>query len=152
MSLLRKHIGVSVMLGSVLVATTACGDSPNSGAAAGPTATFVPDVVTAPPARPPFIDHVTWVTLASGRSLQVYPTPSGRRAAGADDDDRAWAEVVADDATADSPGMRAQFDCHWTFARLVAPDKPSWNLEPWRPVVSAEEMIATRCNPGGAEE
>lgn len=50
------------------------------------------------------------------------------------------------------PGMRAQFDCHWVFARLVDPNKASWNLEPNRPVVGVAEMIATRCNPGFAEE
>jgi hypothetical protein len=47
--------------------------------------------------------------------------------------------------------MRAQFDCHWRFARIVEPDKPSWNLEPWRPVVTESEMVDARCNPGGPE-
>jgi hypothetical protein len=48
--------------------------------------------------------------------------------------------------------MRDQYACHWRFARIVDPDKTSWNLEPWRPVVSESEMIGSRCNPGGAEE
>ena len=42
-----------------------------------------------------------------------------------------------------SPTMRAQLECH----QLGAPDKETWNLEPWRPDVSAVDMIAARCNP-----
>ena len=37
------------------------------------------------------------------------------------------------------------------FARIAEPDKPSWNLEPWRPVVTESEMVDSRCNPGGPE-
>lgn len=100
----------------------------------------------------PYVDHVVWVATPLGASLQIYPTPAGRRA----DSDvamaTAWAEVLALAPRAGTPGMQAQFDCHWTFARAVEPDKPSWNIEPWRPVVSDEQMIATRCNPGGPEE
>ncbi len=59
----------------------------------------------------------------------------------------AWAEVVALDPSADTPGMQAQFDCHWRFARIIEPEKPSWNLEPGRPVVAEEDMIGARCNP-----
>lgn len=33
--------------------------------------------------------------------------------------------------------------CHADFAR----NKPQWNLEPWRPVVSWSKMISKRCNP-----
>ena len=50
------------------------------------------------------------------------------------------------------PGMQEQFLCHWNFAEFVEPGKVSWNLEPWRPEVDYNEMIATRCNPGGTEE
>lgn len=53
---------------------------------------------------------------------------------------------------AGTPGMEAQFSCHWIFARMLSPGKPSWNLEPWRPVVSTQDMLAAGCNPGGAEE
>jgi hypothetical protein len=110
-----------------------------------------PDVTTAEAtAQPPFVLSATWVRGSGGRSLHVVPTPAGRVAesAGAG---RAWAEVLAYAPDADQPGMRAQFDCHWTYARLVQPDKPSWNLEPWRPVVSVDQMAAARCNPGGPE-
>ncbi|PYE20048.1 uncharacterized protein DUF2599 [Williamsia limnetica] len=115
------------------------------------TAAFTP-TPPAPVYDAPFIDRVEWTTTEQGPSLQVLPTESGRYVQGETDLDPAWAEVVALDPTADSPGMREQFACHWRFARIVAPDKTSWNLEPGRPVVTDEEMIASRCNPGGAEE
>jgi hypothetical protein len=118
--------------------------------------TIAPTAFTPTPAPPvyvaPFIDRVAWATTEQGPSLQVFPTESGRYVQGETDLDPAWAEVVALDPTADSPGMREQFACHWRFARIVAPDKTSWNLEPWRPVVTDAEMVASRCNPGGAEE
>lgn len=109
----------------------------------------VPNTVSYPP---PYIDHVTWVQTAVGPSLQVYPTTSGRYTADESAMNAAWAEVVRLDRSADTPSMRAQFDCHWRFARIVEPEKPSWNLEPGRPVVDENTMIATRCNPGFAEE
>lgn len=64
---------------------------------------------------------------------------------------RAWAQVLSLARDADSPGMHDQFRCHWEFARVVAPDKPSWNLEPWRPAVGYARTVAARCNPGGPE-
>lgn len=103
------------------------------------------------PAAPPFVGSATWVRGSGGRSLHVVPTATGRVAQGAGDAVEAWSEVLGLAPDADQPGMRAQFDCHWTYARLVAPDKPSWNLEPWRPVVSADQMVQARCNPGGPE-
>lgn len=138
----------------VLVLASACGSSGAPGPATSPASSSGPPAVvtsSVPPAVPPFIDRVVWVETPSGRSLQVYPTSSGRRAQGDGDAAEAWREVLADDPTANTPGMQAQFDCHWTFARLVEPDKPSWNLEPWRPVVDQQQMIAARCNPGGPE-
>ncbi len=108
---------------------------------------------------PPFIDHTEWTHWRGPASLRVFPTPSGRMAArqrgvGAPDAlaDEAWAEVLALSPDADTPGMRAQFICHWQFAELVEPGKASWNLEPWRPVVDDAEMLASGCNPGGPEE
>lgn len=105
-----------------------------------------------PSVPPPYIDYVEWVQTGVGPSLQIHPTPAGRRVIGGDADDVAWREVLALAPDGDTPGMRMQFDCHWVFARMVEPDKPSWNLEPGRPVVSEQEMIATRCNPGFSEE
>lgn len=116
-------------------------------------------------ASPPFIDHTEWATQGTTTqgtqwrhlaSLRVYPTVAGRAAARqqttAADADEAWSEVLALSSNADTPGMRAQFICHWQFAELVQPGKTSWNLEPWRPVVDDAEMVASGCNPGGPEE
>jgi Protein of unknown function (DUF2599) len=104
-----------------------------------------------PAAKPPYISRVQWVRGSGGRSLHIVPTSSGRTAPGIADEDEAWAEVLRLAPDADQPGMRAQFDCHWTYARIAQPDKPSWNLEPWRPVVSESQMVDARCNPGGPE-
>jgi hypothetical protein len=105
---------------------------------------------------PPFIDHTEWAQWRGLSSLRVFPTPSGRLAAGQSGNatlaDEAWAEVLALSPDADTAGMRAQFICHWQFAELAAPGKTSWNLEPWRPVVDDAEMVASGCNPGGPEE
>jgi Protein of unknown function (DUF2599) len=108
---------------------------------------------------PPFIDHTQWAHWRGLASLRVFPTPSGRLAARQPGTaateapaDEAWAEVLALSPDADTPGMRAQFLCHWQFAELVQPGKTSWNLEPWRPVVDDAEMFASGCNPGGPEE
>ncbi|MEO9326822.1 DUF2599 domain-containing protein [Gordonia aurantiaca] len=102
--------------------------------------------------RPPYIDHVEWTDTAVGPSLSVFPTTSGRYTDDPAGMVTAWQEVLALDPSADTPGMQAQFDCHWRFARIVDPEKTSWNLEPGRPVVTEQEMIAARCNPGFAEE
>src|ERR1700712_4909845 len=105
---------------------------------------------------PPYVDHTEWVYWGRGSSLRVYPTPSGRVAArttGATAaSDEAWTEVVSRSLDADTPGMHAQFACHWQFAEFVQPGKTSWNLEPWRPVVDDAGMVASGCNPGGQEE
>ncbi|WP_066165083.1 DUF2599 domain-containing protein [Gordonia hydrophobica] len=101
---------------------------------------------------PPYIASATWVQTEVGPSLQIAPTRNGRNVSSPTAGDEAWTEVLKLDPSADAPGMKEQFQCHWTFARLVQPDKPTWNLEPDRPVVSPDEMISTRCNPGFAEE
>jgi len=105
---------------------------------------------------PPFVDHTEWTQSNDLTSLRVFPTPAGRTAArqpGAPaSGDEAWAEVLALSPDADTPGMRAQFICHWQFAELAEPGKTSWNLEPWRPVVDDAEMFASGCNPGGPKE
>lgn len=109
---------------------------------------------------PPYVDRTEWAYWggpSSGlSSLRVYPTWAGRAASRQSGTgsavDEAWAEVLARSPNADTPGMRAQFVCHWQFAEIAQPGKTSWNLEPWRPVVDDNEMIASHCNPGAAEE
>jgi hypothetical protein len=105
----------------------------------------------------PYIDHVGWARAGGVASLRVYPSTAGRAVAGQLDknpvqSEQAWREVLAAAPEADTPGMRAQFVCHWHFAELAQPGKTSWNLEAWRPFVDDDAMLASRCNPGGAEE
>jgi len=110
-----------------------------------------PSASADPPPPPPYIDHTEWVHWANLSSLHVYPTPAGREASiDFVSPDEAWSEVLVDAPDAGSPGMRAQFVCHWQFAEFAEPGKTSWNLEPWRPVVDESEMLRTGCNPGGA--
>ena len=104
---------------------------------------------------PPYIDHVQWAKWGDMCSLRVCSPKSGRRAslvATTSGADEAWAEVLTLSPDANTPGMRDQFMCHWELAELGQPGKVSWNLEPWRNVVSDEEMVDARCNPGGTEE
>ena len=105
----------------------------------------------------PYIDHVGWARAGGVASLRVYPSTAGRAVAGQLDknpvqSEQAWREVLASAPEADTPGMRAQFVCHWHFAELAQPGKTSWTLEAWRPFVDDDAMLASRCNPGGAEE
>lgn len=125
-------------------------------AAASATLVFAPVASADPVPGPPYVDHVQWAKWADLSSLRVYPTDAARRASvqpGTDAQaDEAWSEVLTLSPDADTPGMKAQFLCHWHYAELVEPGKVSWNLEPWRNVVSDQEMVASGCNPGGTEE
>jgi hypothetical protein len=109
-----------------------------------------------PVPAPPFVDHVEWAKWGDMSSLRVYPTPAARALAKQIDTklqaDEAWTEVLALSPDAAMPGLKEQFDCHWQWAEFGEPGKTSWNLEPWRPEVGADEMVAARCNPGGSEE
>jgi len=109
---------------------------------------------------PPFVAHVFWTSWPQSnqlRSLQIYPTTTGRAAARqlgsiSPEADEAWSEVLALAPDAASPGMHEQFRYHWDFAEILLPGKPSWNLEPWRPVVDNTTMANSGCNPGGGGE
>src|SRR5262249_5547485 len=109
-----------------------------------------------PSADPPYIASAEWAKWGDLSSLRVYPTPSGRAEAAQLNTnaqaDEAWTEVLALSPDADIPGMREQFMCHWQYAEFAQPGKTSWNLEPWRPAVPMDEMVAAGCNPGGTEE
>ena len=108
--------------------------------------------VSGPGPEPPYIGLATW----AGDTLRVIPTPSGRQLAGELGKpwaaaDQAWREVLNLAPDAERPGMYAQFVCHWRFAEFAEPGKHSWDLEPWRPVVSDNAMLLAGCNPGGPE-
>ncbi|MCV7384932.1 DUF2599 domain-containing protein [Mycolicibacter longobardus] len=105
---------------------------------------------------PGYVDHTEWVSYDGKTSLRVYPTPFARavviRLDAGVQGEQAWLEVLASAPDADTPGMRDQFLCHWSYAEFARPGKTSWNLEPWRPVVDAVTMLESGCNPGAAEE
>ncbi|MDH3016028.1 DUF2599 domain-containing protein [Gordonia alkanivorans] len=139
-------------VGAVSTTSRVTTDSaPGSTNTAGPGASGRPTTPTVV-YRPPYIERVEWKDTEVGPSLSVFPTTSGRYTQDPSAMAAAWREVIGLDAGADTPGMQAQFDCHWRFARIVEPEKPSWNLEPGRPVVTEEDMVGSRCNPGFAEE
>jgi hypothetical protein len=54
-----------------------------------------------------------------------------------------WSALVAAEPEADAQNVRDQLTCHL----IGAPDKATWNLEPWRPDVGLLETIAALCNP-----
>ena len=122
----------------------------------GPVPTAGADPVRGPVPSPPYVDHTQWTQWSGMPRLRVFPTPAARvtslRPGTADAADEAWSELLALAPNAGTPGMRAQFICHWQFAERALPGKVSWNLEPWRPVVGYDEMVASGCNPGGAED
>jgi len=129
-----------------------------AGCLAGSALTLAPSAAAAPGtlAPPPYIDHVTWAKWGDLSSLRVYPTAAGRDTSGrpgtSSQADEAWNEVVALSPDAAIAGMKEQFVCHWRFAEIAEPGKVSWNLEPWRPEVSEDQMMSAGCNPGGTEE
>jgi hypothetical protein len=119
--------------------------------AIAPAATAAPGI-----SPPPYVDHVKWATWDGKSSLRVYPTPAGRDTSGRPGTgvqaDEAWSEVLALAPDAATAGMKDQFVCHWKLAEIFEPGKTSWNLEPWRPQVSQQDMLSAGCNPGGSEE
>jgi hypothetical protein len=157
----------AVRLGAVLLCcgtlVGACG-SDESPAVTAATATTAPTTTAAASSTPlaavpsvdpyadmPLIDHTTWTEGVDGSRLLVFPTQAGRHETFPNTEERAWQEVLAQSPDADTPGMRDQFVCHWVWARMVQPNKESWNLEPWRPAVGYQATVQAACNPGGPE-
>ena len=147
-------------VGSTTTTVSSSPPSPSTPAPAPAPAPATPTAVPpaprvdppAPPAAlPPFIASTTWGDSEYGVTLRITPTPSARQATGTTDAAQAWSEVVASAPDADTPGMWEQVDCHWTWARILEPDKKTWNIEPWRPDVPADRMLLEGCNPGGPE-
>lgn len=88
------------------------------------------------------VERTDWGDREGGRSLAVVPTDWAREA-GQAGTDLVWAELVAADPEVDTATMHDQLECH----AIGAPDKDSWNLEPWRPDVGLVATMAARCNP-----
>ena len=106
-----------------------------SGAAGGTvTATFAATAVL----------DATWRDLADegGRSLAVEPAAWARHGSLAAEQ-AVWSALVELAPEADAQNVRDQLTCHL----IGAPDKATWNLEPWRPDVGLLETIGALCNP-----
>lgn len=156
-----RATGVLAILSAL--ATTGCVSSNSDiGSDSAPAATITTIAVPAtaitrptptvdPYAGQALIDQVEWTENADGPRLKVHPTQAGRDTTFPGSDRRAWREIRTADPAADTPGMWDQFRCHWAWARLIAPDKPTWNLEPWRPPVGYDATVDAACNPGGPE-
>ncbi|MBX9245936.1 DUF2599 domain-containing protein, partial [Actinotalea ferrariae] len=84
----------------------------------------------------------TWGEREGGRSLAVAPAPwvRGGSTAGLA---LLEAQLVASEPEAASATMQDQLLCHV----IGAPDKETWNLEPWRPDVGLVRVLAAQCNP-----
>ncbi|UZN02603.1 DUF2599 domain-containing protein [Cellulomonas sp. S1-8] len=88
------------------------------------------------------VASATWGEADGGPSLLVVPAGWVRRGSLAAQ--QALVSQVAQTVPeAASASMQAQLWCHV----LGAPDKASWDVEPWRPEVSTATMLLTRCNP-----
>jgi hypothetical protein len=102
---------------------------------------------TATPDLGPALISATWSDTnqaEGGRSLAVVPAAWVRDSFSEAALTQLWAEVIAAQPDADTPGMYDQLVCH----ALGAPHKASWNIEPWRPDVGLPAVIAAACNPG----
>lgn len=90
------------------------------------------------------LESATWRDLddEGGRSLAVVPS-SWARTGSLAAEELLWAQLAAQEPDAATQGVRDQLTCHV----IGAPDKASWNLEPWRPDVGLLATLAARCNP-----
>jgi hypothetical protein len=88
------------------------------------------------------IEGATWGENEGGRSLAVDPADWARHA-GEAGLDLIRTQLVAAEPDADSRTMEHQLVCH----AVGAPDKTTWNLEPWRPDVGLILTATAHCNP-----
>lgn len=88
------------------------------------------------------IESATWGENEGGRSLAVDPADWARHA-GQAGLDLIRTQLVAAEPDAGSTTMDDQLVCH----AVGAPDKATWNLEPWRPEVGLILTATAHCNP-----
>lgn len=88
------------------------------------------------------IESATWGENEGGRSLAVDPADWARHA-GEAGLDLIRTQLVAAEPDAGSSTMGDQLVCH----AVGAPDKATWNLEPWRPDVGLILTATAHCNP-----
>jgi len=88
------------------------------------------------------VERVDWGDREGGRSLAVTPSAWAREGTDAARE-LIRDQLVAAEPEAGSATMLDQLRCH----EIGAPDKATWNLEPWRPDVGLSGMIRALCNP-----
>jgi hypothetical protein len=88
------------------------------------------------------IEGASWGENEGGRSLAVDPTDWARHA-GEAGLELIRTQLVAAEPDADTRTMEHQLVCH----AVGAPDKATWNLEPWRPDVGLILTATAHCNP-----
>ena len=88
------------------------------------------------------LESATWGENEGGRSLAVDPADWARHA-GEAGLRLVRAQLVAVAPEAGSETMGHQLVCHG----VGAPEKPTWNLEPWRPDVGLILTATAHCNP-----
>ncbi|HEY0218086.1 MAG TPA: DUF2599 domain-containing protein [Cellulomonas sp.] len=93
---------------------------------------------------PTAVRSATWAVRddEGGQSLAVVPS-TWARTGGLAADEGLWTQLVTQVPEAGTQAMHDQLTCH----TIGAPDKESWNLEPWRPDVGLLATLAARCNP-----
>lgn len=101
------------------------------------------------------IQEANWVRHTEGWTLQVTPTAWQRFWNGYWPGAAGWDELYAryrwSGLTTNLEGMRDQYICHVQIVSVRAPERPTWNLDEWRPNVGYTQTINSYCNPGGAK-
>ncbi|MGE2834838.1 DUF2599 domain-containing protein [Mycobacterium sp. SMC-4] len=114
-----------------------------------------------PPGSPRYIDHTVWEYHSGPEgeraTLRIYPTAWGWGSGGMFSNGAqlhdAWAELLQHAPDANTLTMQNQFFCYWQQNAFTNPGKVgTWNLEPWRPVVSNTMLFHAGCNPGGPDD
>lgn len=100
------------------------------------------------------IQSARWVWHSEGWTMEVTPTGWARANAGGYlPGVYGWDELYSKyryrGLNTNLDGMRDQYICHQQIVALRAPNKPTWNLDEWRPNVSYLETVNASCNPGG---
>ncbi len=138
-----EHVRVDPTSDEAVVTWSVTASSGSAATSPTPGTTPAPSVVTAELASSA-VRSATWREIddEGGRSLAVVPTTWAREASAAAAEGL-WTQLVAIEPEAGTSSMHDQLTCH----TIGAPDKASWNLEPWRPDVGLLAVIAAYCNP-----
>ncbi|MDQ4500770.1 DUF2599 domain-containing protein [Sinomonas sp. ASV322] len=103
------------------------------------------------------IASASWAQSTDGWRLEVTPTQWARANAystmsymiGVIGWDELFSKYRNAGLNTNLNGMRDQYICHQVFVGVRYPNKPTWNLDEWRPDVGWWETVSTQCNPGG---